>query len=148
MSTSAPSLESLKAATTALFAAANAGWANVLPFCTADAIFRHSRLGVMSIQALAKQGDIIVRSCTEPLTLRAEHLIAEGLCVAAEYSSHAVLVNGAVYDQVYHFKLFFNDAGLVTAVHEYADTLNAAKVWGALLTKETVAAAEAARASE
>ena len=148
MSASAPSLESLKAATRALFEAANSGWANVLPLCTADATFRHSRLGSMSIQALAKQGEIITRSCTEPLILRAEHLIAEGLCVAAEYSSHAVLVNGAVYNQVYHFKLFFDDTGLVTAVHEYADTLLAANVWGALLTKETVAAAEAAKASD
>ena len=57
--------------------------------------------------------------------------------MAAGYTSHAVLVNGDVYDQWYHLALFFDEAGLVCRVHEYADTLLASQVWGKLLAKPT-----------
>jgi len=143
MSSSTLSPDELKATTLKLFEASNASWSAASPFFTPDATFHHSRLGPMPFSTLAKQGEIVARNCTEPLILRCEHLIAEGRCVAAEYTSHAVLVNGDVYDQRYHFKLFFDEQGLVKEVHEYADTLKASQVWGKLMNQATVAAAAA-----
>jgi ketosteroid isomerase-like protein len=62
-----------------------------------------------------------------PVTLTIEGVTAEGDRVAVEAQAHALLKNGRIYRNTYHFLFMFRD-GKICQAKEYNDTLHAREV--------------------
>lgn len=68
-------------------------------------------------------------SFSEPLSLHVLDMVAEGDRVAAECRCRAVLGDGKVYENEYHFLFRVRD-GRVAEVREYTDLMHAQEVFG------------------
>lgn len=65
---------------------------------------------------------------TGALPITPSSMVAEGNRVAVEAESYAEMLNGAVYNNLYHFLFTLRD-GRITSVKEYMDTLHAKQVF-------------------
>jgi len=72
--------------------------------------------------ALAKHFD-------SPMKIKVHGVTAQRDRVAVEAESYAVLTDGTIYNNRYHFLFEFDD-GKIAVVKEYNDSQHAADVWG------------------
>ncbi len=80
----------------------------------------------------------VVPQLASRVTMTIDHITAEGDRVAVEAHGHAVLTNGQIYANTYHFLYILRD-GKIIQQREHADSAYAYKVLG----PELVAAIEA-----
>jgi len=83
--------------------------------------------GLKTKEEMAKILYDLVLSSEDGLAITPKSMLAEGNKVACEAESYAVLGNGRVYNNEYHFLLELRD-GKIFAVKEYLDTMHTADV--------------------
>jgi ketosteroid isomerase-like protein len=81
---------------------------------------------------IVKLDEILQPHIDGPMRMKVHDIIVEGDKAAVEAESFANLKNGAVYNNRYHFKLFF-DGGKIREVREYNDTKHGLETWGGVL---------------
>jgi hypothetical protein len=84
--------------------------------------------GLYSKEKISRLFHTMLKRLKSGLRMTVKSAIAEGDKVALEVESLGELINGRVYNQLYHFLLEFR-GGKICAVREYLDTQHAHAVW-------------------
>jgi ketosteroid isomerase-like protein len=123
-----------KALTYEFFKAINdEGLDGMRPYLADDCVYWVAGMGEIQ-DTLPGLGAVLRQNLNGPMTMKVHDVIVDGNRSAVEAESHAVLRNGSVFNNHYHFKLFFEN-GKVKTIKEYHDTKHANEIWSPIFAE-------------